>query len=149
MLSSSSPQSARRCNTGLLPTLYSMPERCKNQPNLAIFSPLSPEMTLLTGSGEIFQVWRSCACTSCFKADQSVKKDADSGQAADTSGGSPPSPLPPLHSPTPTHHPFLLWLLMVALLPRPAQGCAQGGGLSQPLGSKHAKSSCLADQHSS
>lgn len=78
----------------------------QNQPNLVIFSPLSPEMTLLTGSGEMFQVWRkNCACTSCFKADQSVKKDTDSSQGADTSRRSPPSPLSRPRSPSHAHSP--------------------------------------------
>ena len=54
LLSSSVPQPARKSNTGSLPTLHSKPRRYKSQPNLVIFSPLSPEMTLLTRSREMF-----------------------------------------------------------------------------------------------
>lgn len=56
LLSSSTPQPARKSNTGSLPKLHSMPKRYKSQPNLVILSPLSPKMTLLARSKEMVQV---------------------------------------------------------------------------------------------
>lgn len=136
LLSSSTPQPARKSNTGLLPKLCSMPKRYKSQPNLVILSPLSPKMTLLTRSKEMVQVWRrSWACTSCSKA---VEGEGFRTEYEERCQHLPKGPLPAL-SPLGvlpvllTQHPFILQLLMVALLLCPAQRRAQGGGLSQPL----------------
>ena len=56
LLSSSVLQPARKSNTGSLPTLHSQPKRYKSQPNLVIFSSLSPKMTLLTRAREMVQL---------------------------------------------------------------------------------------------
>ena len=56
LLSSSVLQSARKSNTGSLPTLHSQPKRYKSQPNLVIFASLSPKTTLLTRAREMVQI---------------------------------------------------------------------------------------------